>query len=128
MATSSRDTDTTIPQASTDAAPTPEADRDTTDAPAAVAVAELKKKDLIDRVVAASGAKKKDAKPVVEATLAVLGQALSDGEQLNLQPFGKLRIQRRKDMPNGQALTLKLRRSAPSRNVTEALAEPGKDG
>lgn len=36
-----------------------------------VSAPELKKKDLIDRVVAASGVKKRDAKPAVEATLAV---------------------------------------------------------
>ncbi|WP_375263274.1 HU family DNA-binding protein [Palleronia sp.] len=82
---------------------------------------ELKKPELIDRVVAVSGLKKKDVKPVVEATLAVLGQSLSDGEQLNLQPFGKTRTVKQKTLPNGQAMTVKLRRSAPSLEETEEL-------
>ena len=97
---------------------------------------ELKKPELIDRVVALSGVKKKDAKPVVEAMLSVMGQAITDGEQLNLQPFGRVRIVRSKDLPNGQAVTLKLRRSGPSLTETEAgaelvqeaLAEDGQEG
>ena len=84
---------------------------------------ELKKPELIDRVVALSGMKKKDAKPVVEAMLSVMGQAITDGEQLNLQPFGRLRVVKTKDLPNGQAVTLKLRRSGPSLTETEAGAE-----
>ncbi|WP_235971369.1 HU family DNA-binding protein [Palleronia pontilimi] len=89
---------------------------------------EVKKKDVIERVIAQlPDVKKKDAKPVIEATLAVMGQALSDGEQLNLQPFGKLRVQRRKDLPNGQALTLKLRRSSQALEETEGLADPEAD-
>lgn len=96
---------------------------------------EMKKPELVDRVVARSGLKKKDVKPAVEAMLAVMGQALSDGEELNLQPFGKLRVARRKDLANGQVLTIKLRRSGPSIQETaaplagrEGLAEAGEDG
>lgn len=84
---------------------------------------ELKKPELIDRVVAISGLKKKDVKPVVEATLAVLGQALTDGEQLNLQPFGKTRTVKQKTLPNGQAMTIKLRRSGPALEETEELPD-----
>lgn len=83
---------------------------------------ELKRKDLIDRVVATSGVKKSDAKVVVEAMLGVMGQALSDGASLNLQPFGKARIARRKDLPNGEVLVLRLRRSTKSRTETATLA------
>lgn len=86
---------------------------------------ELKKPELIDRVVAISGLKKKDVKPVVEATLAVLGQSLTDGEQLNLQPFGKTRTVKQRTLPNGQAMTVKLRRSNPALEETEEL--PGAD-
>ena len=84
---------------------------------------ELKKPELIDRVVALSGVKKKDAKPVVEAMLSVLGQAISDGEAPNVQPFGRMRIVKSKDLPNGQAITLKLRRSGPALSESEAGAE-----
>ena len=47
----------------------------------------LRKKDLVDRVVAASGAKKKQVKDIVAHTLKVLGDAIGKGEQLHLPPF-----------------------------------------
>ena len=47
----------------------------------------LRKKDLVDRVVAASGAKKKQVKDIVAHTLKVLGDAMGKGEHLNLPPF-----------------------------------------
>lgn len=47
----------------------------------------LRKKDLVDRVVAASGAKKKQVKDIVAHTLKVLGEAMGRGEHLNLPPF-----------------------------------------
>jgi len=71
----------------------------------------LKKKELIDRVVAASGLKKKDVKPAIEATLAVLGRALSDGEELNLQPLGKVKVKNRADKPNGTVINCRIRQS-----------------
>ena len=96
---------------------------------------EVRKRELIDRVAQRSGMKKRDVKPMVEAMLSVMGQALSDGEELNLQPFGKLRVARRKDLANGQVLTVKLRRSGPSiqqtagpENGQDGLAETGQDG
>lgn len=72
---------------------------------------ELKKKELIGLVVARSGIKKKDAKPVVEAVLAILGETISDGRELNLQPLGKLRINRVQEKPNGRVIICKLRQS-----------------
>jgi nucleoid DNA-binding protein len=88
---------------------------------------EIKKPTLIDLVVAQSGVKKKDAKPVVEAVLAVLGQALSDGKELNLQPLGKVKITRTKDTPNGQVLTARVRRSTQSIAGTEGLETSDED-
>jgi len=72
---------------------------------------DLKKKELIDLVVARSGIKKKDAKPVVEAMLAVLGETIASGRELNLQPLGKLRINRTTDKGNGRVIVCKLRQS-----------------
>jgi len=80
----------------------------------AVEVAEeaptLRKKELIDRVVARSGIKKKDAKPTIEAMLAVLGEALSNGEELNLHPMGKMKVTRVIDKPNATVMVTKVRR------------------
>ncbi|WP_212526049.1 HU family DNA-binding protein [Actibacterium sp. MT2.3-13A] len=86
----------------------------------------LRKKDLIERVVTQSGLKKKDVRPVVEATLAVLGEALSQQERLNLPPFGKLTVNRRKALANGEVLNARVRRSPHSVEEVrkDPLAEP----
>lgn len=76
-----------------------------------VAEPAMRKKELIDQVVERSGIKKKDAKPVVEAMLAVLGEAVGEGRELNLQPLGKLRINRSEDRSNGRVIICKLRQS-----------------
>ena len=77
-----------------------------------VAEPAMRKKELIDQVVERSGIKKKDAKPVVEAMLAVLGEAVGEGRELNLQPLGKLRINRSEERSNGRVIICKLRQSA----------------
>ncbi len=82
-------------------------------------VAILGKRELIDRVVESSGIKKKSAKPVVEAMLRELGDALSRGETLNLQPFGKGIVKNRKSLENAEVIELRLRRS---RQAMEATA------
>ena len=73
----------------------------------------LKKKDLIDKVTAATGAKKTTVREIVEATLGVLGDALSKGSMLNLPPFGKAKVSRAADAASGKAMTVKLRRGGP---------------
>ncbi len=55
-------------------------------------VATIKGKTFLDRVVQASGAKKKLVKSVVQATLAALAAGLAKGEELILHPLGKLRV------------------------------------
>ncbi|KAJ55474.1 hypothetical protein ACMU_12335 [Actibacterium mucosum KCTC 23349] len=87
----------------------------------------MRKKDLVDRVVEASGMKKKDVKPAVEAALVELGKALAAGETLNLHPFGKLKITRRKELPDGEALTARIRRSNRLAGDETALADSDGD-
>jgi DNA-binding protein HU-alpha len=70
----------------------------------------LKKQELVERIVKASGAKKKDVKLIVEAALGVIGDALSAGEELNLPPLGKMKVNRQRDEGNAEVLILKLRR------------------
>lgn len=102
------------------------------DAPDITVVRTLGKKELIDRVVDASGIKKKDAKPVIEAMLKELGDALSRGETLNLQPFGKGIVKTRKDLENAEIVELRLRRSklalkaaeGPASEVSSVFADP----
>jgi DNA-binding protein HU-alpha len=87
----------------------------------------LKKPDLFDRVVAASGAKKRDVKPIVEAALAVIGDALSAGEELNLPPLGKVKINRQRKDKTGEMLIVKIKRNSSPSEANEALAENGED-
>lgn len=72
----------------------------------------LRKKELVARVAELSGARKSAVRPIVEATLAALGDALAAGDDLVLPPFGKLRINRQRDLPTGAVMTLRLRRRA----------------
>lgn len=85
----------------------------------------LKLKDLVERVVSATGAKKKDARSVVEATLSQLGDALAKGEELNLPGLGKVRVARAADKDGRAMMTLKVRGVAPGnkKEKKEALAE-----
>ena len=81
-----------------------------TDAPGATPDA-LRKKQLIDDVVERSGIKKKYAKPVVEAMLAVLGEAVASGTTMNLQPLGKVMVQRTNEKPSGRVTIVRIRQS-----------------
>jgi len=103
------------------AAPEPEAD----------ATNILKKPDFIDRVVERSGEKKRFVKPILEAALAVLGEALSKGEELNLQPLGRVKVNRHRVDEDAEMLILKLRRNARSLGAADQpnqdLAEEDED-
>ncbi|MCA3451281.1 MAG: HU family DNA-binding protein [Rhodobacter sp.] len=79
-----------VPRADAMASPSPEAQVAAAASALVSAVGEtfaLRKKDLVDRVVAASGAKKKQVKDIVAHTLQVLGDAMGRGEHLHLPPF-----------------------------------------
>ena len=91
--------------------------------PAHPNVSALKKKDLIDSVVLITGGKKKAVRDVVEATLKVLGDALSKGTMLNLPPFGKAKVSRQQDGTSGKPMTVKLRRSTAARKPKQDLAD-----
>ncbi len=83
----------------------------------------LRKKELFDRVVEATGAKRKDVKLIVEATLDALGKALASGEGLALPPLGKARVNRQKDLASGEMLMVKLRRGGAGGGQSEAANE-----
>lgn len=87
---------------------------------------DMRKKELIDLAVARSGIKKKDAKPTVEAVLAILGEAIAEGRELNLQPFGKLRINRSEEKSNGRVIVCKLRQSNAAKMPKVPVSETAK--
>jgi nucleoid DNA-binding protein len=106
----------------------PAAAADAAGAPAAEKAPSLKIKDLVTRVTEATGAKRKDVKVMVEATLKVLGEAMARGEDMNLPGFGRTRITRSAEKDGAAHLTMKVKR-APHRakHVDEPLAEDGED-
>ena len=75
---------------------------------------ELKKVELIDMVVERAGVKKRDAKPAIEAALEILGAALADGREVNLQPLGKIRVNRMKHLSSARVMTCKVRQTIKS--------------
>lgn len=103
-------TKSTAAKATPEPAPAPEPTVVTVSEPV-LAAADLKKKELIDMVVERSEIKKKFAKPVVEAMLEVLGETIASGRELNLQPMGKLRINRTEEKSNGRIIVCKFRQS-----------------
>lgn len=78
----------------------------------------MRKKELIDAVVVHSGMKKKEVKPIVESMLEVLGGALAEKRELNMQPFGRVKVRREKLFPNGRMLIAKIRQNSPSEKET----------
>ena len=87
----------------------------------------LKKPDILEAVVARTNLKKRDVKPAMEAALAVLGEALQDGAEVNLPPLGKLRVVKSKALDEGASiLTVKLRtpKNASSAGKTGSLRAP----
>lgn len=86
----------------------------------------LSRKALIEETVLRSGVKKKDAKPVVEAMLAILGETVAAGRDLNLKPFGKLHINRSESRSNGTVHVCRLRQplaEEKAQNENEAAGE-----
>ena len=66
---------------------------------------------VIDEVVTRSGVRKKFAKPAIEAMIDVLAEAIAEGREVNLQPFGKIKHQRTKDTSNARITVAKIRQS-----------------
>lgn len=87
-----------------------------------------RKKELVERVVARIGVKKRDAKPVVEALLSVLGEALADGRSLVLPPLGRVRINREKKLANGRVIVAKIRQTDPPLKAGFAPSDDGSKG
>lgn len=109
-------------------APEPKKEMPVGDSPAPTLVSEapvvsttpaLRKKELISTIVERSGVRKKFTKPVVEAMLTVLGDAISEGRDMNLQPMGRIKQQRAKDIANARVVVAKIRQNKPVDAVTD---------
>lgn len=92
----------------------------TTSVPAAESTKIVKRKELVERIVASSGLKPNVIKSVLDATLKEIGDTLSAGETLQLPSLGKVSVNRRKDIANGEVMICKIRR----RTAAPAAATP----
>ncbi|MEL7166342.1 MAG: HU family DNA-binding protein [Pseudomonadota bacterium] len=87
---------------------------------------DYRKKELLDAVAAKTGMKRAEVKKVVEATLYEMGAALQDSRDLNLQPFGVVKLQRERKLLEGRVLVTRIRqaRDLTSETGTEDVAAP----
>lgn len=89
---------------------------------------ELKRQELLAQVVARSEVKKKFAKPVLDAALAVIGEALAEGRDLNLVPLGKIKINRCRQLANGRVMVARIRqtvaRAGGGKDAKQVVADP----
>ncbi|OIP82706.1 MAG: hypothetical protein AUK37_08655 [Rhodobacterales bacterium CG2_30_65_12] len=84
----------------------------------------LRKKELFARVKArASGVKGTDVRVVLDAVLEELGALLVEGNGLNAQPLGTLKVQRHRAISGADVVVCKLRRKKPASGGTDPLAE-----
>lgn len=72
----------------------------------------MKIKDVLAAVVQKTGAKKQEAKPVIDAALAEIAAALAQGRSLSLPPLGNLRVAKMHDKGAAKMLVVKLRLAA----------------
>ena len=70
----------------------------------------LRKGDLIAQVAAETGQRRRDVKPIVEATLSALGAALEGADALNMPPLGKVDVRRREEKGKVTVVTCRVRR------------------
>ena len=73
----------------------------------------VRRKEFVDRIVANSGMKPNAIKTALDAFLKEIGDALSAGEALNLPALGRVSVNRRKELDNGEVLICKIRRRNP---------------
>ena len=74
----------------------------------------LKKGEILDEVVAATGVKRSDAKAVIEALFATMLAHLEAEKTLQLPPLGKVKLTKQKEVGQGaKALTVKIRTPNP---------------
>lgn len=69
----------------------------------------LRKKAFIDKVTEQSGVKRRDAKAALEAALVVLGEAIAEGQDINLPGLGKIKVTRSKTLANGKVFMTRVR-------------------
>lgn len=90
-------------------------------------VESLKLKQLLTAVVDKTSAKKKDAKDIVEATLAEIASALGKGHSLSLPPLGNLRVVKSQEKGGAKTMVLRLRIGGGKDTSEDGVADPSDD-
>ncbi len=85
--------------------------------------AKLRKADFIERVATRSALKKNQVKPVLEAALAVLGDALDAGETLQIPPLGRIKVRKVNENDKGKTIVCQLRRNHAMNSGAIAVAK-----
>ncbi len=96
-------------------------------APEADKVESLKLKQLLAAVVDKTSAKKKDAKEIVDATLAEIAIALGKGHSLSLPPLGNLRVVKSQEKGGAKTMVLRLRIGGGKDTAEDGVADLGDD-
>jgi hypothetical protein len=87
----------------------------------------LKLKQLLAAVVEKTSAKKKDAKEIVDATLAEIAAALGKGHSLSLPPLGNLRVVKSQEKGGATTMVLRLRVGGGKDTGEDGVADPSDD-
>jgi len=93
----------------------------TTAKPAKVAGPMIRRKELVERIVARSGLKPNAVKSALDAVLEEMGKALSAGEGMNIHPFGKVTINRQKVQGDKEIIICKVRRKLSVSNAPQSF-------
>ena len=90
----------------------------------------LRRPDLIQAVADRVSLKRSEAKMVFDVVLDEIGKALDANEEVIVPPLGKLMVKKRLPKPNGEMLTLKLKRASadPTAGDVAPLAKDDEQG
>lgn len=84
---------------------------------------EMKRQELIEAVMRRADLRKQAAKPVVEAVLEVLAEALAAGRALNLPPLGRVKLTKVKEAGGARILVARIRQAAAGAEKMEKSAK-----
>lgn len=72
-------------------------------------VSQLRYRELVDRVSVRTGMRKQELRPVIDAALELIAEAITNERDIILPPLGRLKVQRSKDVNENRITILKLR-------------------
>lgn len=86
--------------------------------------ADLKKKELIETIVARSDLKKGVTRDTLDAAFSVIAEALAAGRGVNIPPLGKIAINKERTNPSGETVLITKIKLASGQNDAPTTQEP----